>query len=133
MPSPLPPAPKPAPAAARAQPAPARQAAPAPPAPRPEVVSEAAPAPPASSPPVSSGPAAPKGTGTGTGEPEESSDLLKIDDLLESVDFDEPARAYPGTGRRSRISARRASRTTPTESSITGTSRPLSAWPMGAG
>jgi hypothetical protein len=96
------------------------------------VVPEPAPAPPASSPPVSSGPAAPKGTGTGTGEPEPS-DLLKIDDLLESVDFDEPARAYPGTGRRSRISARRASRTTPTESSITGTSRPLSAWPMGAG
>ncbi|HEX3393462.1 MAG TPA: hypothetical protein VHS52_02955 [Acidimicrobiales bacterium] len=119
---------------------PARQAAPAPPPRRPNAVSDPAPARPASPEPEAADAPDPgtdtdtgTGAGTGTGAPEEPSDLLKIDDLLESVDFDEPARAYPGTGRRSRISARRAPRATPTESSITGTSHPLSAWPMGAG
>lgn len=58
----------------------------------------------------------------GAGGSQNPSDLLQFDDLLDSVDFDDPARA-----------ARRTQASVPTESTIHRIPRPLSAWPMGAG
>jgi len=66
------------------------------------------------------------------GGPAEPTDLLLIDDLLESVDFDEPARAYTAPAR-ARLTGRRAQGPAPTDSAVTRIKRPLSAWPMGAG
>jgi len=65
-----------------------------------------------------------------SGGPAEPTDLLFIDDLLESVDFDEPARAYPARGR---LGGRGARGDAPTDSVGSRIKRPLSAWPMGAG
>ncbi len=66
------------------------------------------------------------------GGPSEPPGLLQFDDLLESVDFDDPAKAYPGPGG-SRGGANRSPGSVPTDSTITRIPRPLSAWPMGAG
>jgi len=69
--------------------------------------------------------------GDNGGSPEPDG-FLQFDDLLESVDFDDPAKAYPGPGG-SRGAARRSPGSASTESTITRIPRPLSAWPMGAG
>jgi len=67
------------------------------------------------------------------GGPPEPANLLQFDDLLESVDFDDSAKAYRGPAR-SGVTVRRSEPSSvPIDSPVTRIPRPLSAWPMGAG